>query len=269
MEHHFDVDVAVKYGVNAAIILNNLYFWVEKAKANRTNFYDGKYWTYNSVKAFAKLFPYMSERQISTALCKLEDEGLIEKGNYNKSSYDRTTWYTLTEKAFYILGTSIMQKCKMESEEMSNGISENVEPIPDINTYINTDKKTDSTTPTGGSGAVSPQSVIDCFHSICKSYPKVRTLSDARRKAIQARLRTYGMEVIHEVFEKAEESDFLKGKNDKNWSADFDWIMADRNFAKILEGKYANRGGNQHGEGTDAADIATYKGYRLVGHTII
>jgi hypothetical protein len=39
----------------------------------------------------------------------------------------------------------------------------------------------------------------------------------------------------------AEESDFLKGANDRNWVADFDWIMNDTNMAKILDGKYENR----------------------------
>ena len=92
------------------------------------------------------------------------------------------------------------------------------------------------------SGAFSPSQIVDIFHSICKSYPKVRSISEKRKKAIQARLRVHGIDTIKEVFEKAEASDFLKGKNNKNWSADFDWIMTDGNFSKILDGKYDNRG---------------------------
>jgi predicted phage replisome organizer len=86
------------------------------------------------------------------------------------------------------------------------------------------------------------QSVVDLFHKICVSYPKVRSLSDARKKAINARLKTYSMEDIKTVFENAEESSFLKGKNDRNWSANFDWLIADKNMAKVLEGNYADRG---------------------------
>ena len=92
------------------------------------------------------------------------------------------------------------------------------------------------------SGGVSSSQIVDLFHSICKSYPKVRSISENRKKAIQARLRVHGIDTIKEVFEKAEASDFLKGKNNKNWSADFDWIMTDGNFSKILDGKYDNRG---------------------------
>ena len=90
--------------------------------------------------------------------------------------------------------------------------------------------------------SVSTKNIVDLFHSICKSYPKVRSISENRKKAIQARLRVHGIDTIKEVFEKAEASDFLKGKNNKNWSADFDWIMTDGNFSKILDGKYDNRG---------------------------
>lgn len=86
------------------------------------------------------------------------------------------------------------------------------------------------------------QSVVDLFHSICVSFPKVRSLSDARKKAIKARLNTYTMDDFKTVFENAEESSFLKGKNDRNWSANFDWLIADKNMAKVLEGNYADRG---------------------------
>lgn len=83
--------------------------------------------------------------------------------------------------------------------------------------------------------------VLDAYHSLCPSYPKVKVLSDARKKAIKARLNYYSMEDLEEAFRKAEASDFLKGKNDRNWQANFDWIMKDRNLAKILDGNYDNR----------------------------
>ena len=51
----------------------------------------------------------------------------------------------------------------------------------------------------------------------------------------------YSYDEIIEVFEKAEASDFLKGASESNFKADFDWLMKDRNMAKVLEGKYDNR----------------------------
>ena len=136
MQHSFDVDIAVEYGILEAILLNNLWFWIKKNEANKVNYFDNDYWTYNSVRAFGELFPYVSQKQIQTALKHLENEGLIKTGNYNKSTYDRTLWY-----AFDTQGKSIMQKSKMEVPKKENGLVKNVEPIPDINTNINTNNK--------------------------------------------------------------------------------------------------------------------------------
>ena len=37
MQHSFDVELAQKYGLLEAIILNNLNFWIAKNEANETN----------------------------------------------------------------------------------------------------------------------------------------------------------------------------------------------------------------------------------------
>lgn len=106
-KHVLDVGVAQLVGTNAALILENISYWCEHNAANNTNLYDGHYWTYNSTKAFGELFPYMTVNVIRTALKKLKDNGLILTGNFNKSAYDRTTWYTLTEKAEAMLGVNV------------------------------------------------------------------------------------------------------------------------------------------------------------------
>lgn len=98
MTHSFDIKDAEAYGVNCAVILYNIRFWVAKNKANDKHNYDGKYWTYNSIKAFHELFPYLTEKQIRTALDKLVEVGVVQKGNYNENPYDRTSWYSTEVK---------------------------------------------------------------------------------------------------------------------------------------------------------------------------
>ena len=85
------------------------------------------------------------------------------------------------------------------------------------------------------------QQVVDLFHALCKSFSSVRSLTDARKKAIKARLKTYSLEDFKTVFENAEKSAFLKGANDRNWTATFDWLIKDSNMAKVLEGNYADK----------------------------
>ena len=83
--------------------------------------------------------------------------------------------------------------------------------------------------------------IRELYNSVCGSYPRLVKMSEKRKKAISARLRTgYTVDDFRKVFEIAEASDFLKGKNKRNWSADFDWLICDSNMTKVLEGKYSN-----------------------------
>lgn len=101
-------------------------------------------------------------------------------------------------------------------------------------------------------------SIIDLYHDKCPSLPTVRKVSDARKKQIRARLRKYSIEEITEAFERAEASDFLKGDNKNNWTADFDWIMNDTNMAKILDGKYENKAKPVSTSGTVEVPVPDY-----------
>lgn len=121
--HHFDPDIAAQVGCNAAVIYQNLFYWAEKNAANGRHFYDGRWWTYNSVSAFADLFPYLTGKQIRTALEKLETSGLIISGCFNKSAYDRTKWYSPT-----------CLNVETHLPKKTNEAAQKGEPIPDINT---------------------------------------------------------------------------------------------------------------------------------------
>lgn len=130
MQHHFDVDLATRYGIAEAILLNHLEYWIEHNRANQKNFFEGRYWTFNSNKALREIFPYLSEKKIRNALNHLQEEGLIITGNFNKLAYDRTLWYALTEK-----GKSILPKGQMEVYETANGSNRKGEPIPPNDPY--------------------------------------------------------------------------------------------------------------------------------------
>ena len=89
---------------------------------------------------------------------------------------------------------------------------------------------------------VNYQLIADMYNETCVSFPQLKTLSDSRKKAIKARLNTYSVEDFKALFEKAEASDFLKGTNNRNWTATFDWLIKDTNMAKVLDGNYDNKG---------------------------
>lgn len=176
MNHSFNIELASEVGIEGAILIENLYYWIKKNIANKTHSYDGKNWTYNSTRAFQDLFPYMNKNKISRELTLLKQLGYIETGNFNKISYDRTLWYSLTEKSLSYFEKSILEKWEMEDPKMQNGdckseksILENSKmenrkienrnhksetPIPNINTDINTDVKTNINTDTNNAKAL-------------------------------------------------------------------------------------------------------------------
>ena len=85
------------------------------------------------------------------------------------------------------------------------------------------------------------QQIADMYNETCVSFPRLTVLSEARKKAIKARLKIYTLNDFKALFEKAEASSFLKGQNARNWSANFDWLIKDSNFAKVLDGNYDDK----------------------------
>lgn len=128
MKHSFDIKIAEKYGLEESILIDNLLFWITKNKANSKHFYNGKFWTYNSTKAFSELFPYWNEKKISRIIASLVEQNVIEKGCFNQNAYDRTSWFSFTEKWIVDnpnMSYSISQKREMEMPETGNGKDEN------------------------------------------------------------------------------------------------------------------------------------------------
>lgn len=137
MTYTFDTFLATKYGVNEAILLNNFIFWIAKNEANRIHFHDGRYWTYNSVRAFAELFPFWSEKQIRTTIASLERQGVLLKGNYNEQKYDRSLWYSFSDEFV----KCILHEGQIDFPKRANGLDEKGEPIPYNKPNINTNRE--------------------------------------------------------------------------------------------------------------------------------
>lgn len=192
MIHIFDTDVAEKYGVNAAIILQNIAYWIKQNEANRTNFFDGNYWTFNSQRAYRELFPYLTAKQIRTAFEKLIDDGVLITGNYNQMGYDRTLWYALTEK-----GKSLCQLGQTHLPSAANGTANQGKPIPNINTNV---------TPNG-------KPFIYPFDEFWAAYPKKKAKEDARKAWAKIKPdESLGKAIIQAVEESKKTADWKKEK---------------------------------------------------------
>jgi len=74
------------------------------------------------------------------------------------------------------------------------------------------------------------------------SLPKARELTSKRARAAMARIREHGDPAYwRQVIAAINASNFCCGKNDRGWTADFDWLLRPGTCVSVLEGKYKNR----------------------------
>lgn len=99
----------------------------------------------------------------------------------------------------------------------------------------------------GADGKVPVQKIIDEYNRLCLKLPKATSKSDARSKAVRARMKEHGAAVVLKMLKLVSESDYLGGKNKDNWVASFDWLFKPNNFVKIIEGNYANKSPSETG----------------------
>ena len=179
MHHSFDIDLAEAYGILEAILLNHFQHWIKHNAANEKHYHDGRYWTFNTVKAFAELFPYASAKQIRTAINKLIKADIIMTGNYNKTTYDRTLWYAFTDK-----GLTICPLGKMDVPKKENGCAEKGKPIPNTipNTITNTNTNTKQIKNNDQPAKPSDQELVNEFEDLWQQYPR----KQGKAKALEA-----------------------------------------------------------------------------------
>lgn len=183
------------------------------------------------------------EENVKITLQFITSVGLLEQKSADE--------YLLTEVPF-IVGSETDKAQLMRNKrardkqnllESSNNVTAELPPVTEC--YTEREKEKEKRESREEKSRVDYELIARMYNDTCVSFPHLTTLSDARKKAIKARLNKYTIEDLQRAFELAEASDFLKGNNGRNWSANFDWIIKDTNIAKILDGNYNNRA-SQH-----------------------
>ena len=187
----------------------------------------------------------LSIRQVRTALTHLITTGEVTQSKCFKSSIITVNNYDGFQSATQSATGNALEtrhNVRQDSDTINSGkatfkvshkrqLLKNSKEIKNISTLKDTSIEKNSS-----------QDVADMFNEICVSFSKCTVLSDKRKKAISARMNTgLSIDDFKRLFEMAEASSFLKGKNSKNWKANFDWLIADGNMAKVLDGNYVDR----------------------------
>ena len=227
MYHYFDIDIAKKYGINEAILLNNIAFWVYKNRANEHNNYEGRYWTFNSVKAFTELFPYMSNSTIRRALNNLKENGLILIGNFGDTLTNKTNYYTLTdfgESVISKMNEGVAQNEQMELLKMEN-------PLFNKNTDNTDNKHTDIDKNINSAFPADNSEKEEMFEQFWKAYPQCFRKTNKKG----SRVKFYNIKNLKQIFptimfslELQKRSDQWREKNGKFIPLPTTWINEER-----------------------------------------
>lgn len=132
------------------------------------------------------------------------------------------------------------------------GYNENKEPNGSYDILYNKKKSSKEDSQKETDVSFSPADLVVFFNSWMDKenamIPRIKSLSEQRKKCVGARIREYGKPALSTVIRKAAASDFLNGKNGRDFIATFDWLMKPTNFPKVLEGNYDNHEQQQKAE---------------------
>ena len=112
-----DPQLATHIGKNAAIVLQQIHYWIEKNRESKKNFKEGRYWTYNSIQNWRdQNFAFWSYSTVKRIFSRLVKKGFLLKANYNKWKTDRTIWYSIDYEALEKFGYSAFNSQKTISQ---------------------------------------------------------------------------------------------------------------------------------------------------------
>ena len=139
----FNREIASKYGVREALLIQHIDHWLAHNVSHNNNYHKEEYWMYDTKKTFHDKFNCFSEDQVKRTLESLEKQSILKSDNFNKVKFDRTKWYTFTQEFMiwclenhveleYILR---LIRCKKEVPHYApvpNGTCTSAQPIPHI-----------------------------------------------------------------------------------------------------------------------------------------
>ena len=118
----FQPKLAKFLGLNEAIILNQIHYWLEKKK----HIIEGRPWVYNTYEDWQEQICFLCVSTIKKGIKKLEGMGIVIASSFNRSKMDKTKWYTIDYEVLQKLYETESDQCK-EEKISSNKISQTMD----------------------------------------------------------------------------------------------------------------------------------------------
>ncbi len=216
-----------------------------------------------SIKRIAWKSGY-SERQVQHIVRKLRDKhGLLEAVRYERGGRGLATVYRVRSERGKKLSPFVAEKGAETAPFYEKGCGpaqQRVQPAAQKGAVaiapqpsLTVEEPPEERESAGADVALSPSGCsarfMELWNEHCGTLPKVREITESRRRKLAARCRErpdFEQEFLAAT-QRAAQTPFLLGENERGWRANFDWLIrSDTNLVGILEGKYDGEGG-RHG----------------------
>ena len=202
--------LATILGLNEAIFLQQLYYWLEKS----ATYFDNRKWIYKSIKEWEQEFPFWSNSTIKRTISSLKKRKILLIKKIRPQIF-----YSINEEN--IRGQNDPTKGQFDPSPIYNenqrDYTENTSRVPREYTLF----------------------VREWNEFASKnSLSSITSLTDSRKKKLQARLKNGEFKkLFSDALIEIKKSQYLLGA--KGWKITFDWLIKnDENILKVIEGNY-------------------------------
>ena len=133
--------LAEEIGVNEAIMVQQIHYWLMGKSAKKR---DGKFWIYNTYDSWQEQFPFWSVSTIRRTVSSLQKQELIFIANYNKLGFDKTKWYSINYDKIEQVNRRCVQNEQRKCSEWADGSVQNEQPnnqrLPETSTKTSNTK---------------------------------------------------------------------------------------------------------------------------------
>ena len=141
--------LAVMIGDRQAILLQQIQYWLDINEKTKSNYRDGRWWTYNTYEAWIEeSFPFWNIRMLRRLMKDLEERGLVIARKFESADWKQRKWYTIDYDAVAALETP-------ESTEKSDVANLATSSWPPEAHHLYTETTTETTNPRTASSSKS------------------------------------------------------------------------------------------------------------------
>lgn len=163
-EHPLQVlpSLAVKIGLNEAIVLQQVHYWAIQGK----NEIGGHSWVYNSVAEWKRQFPFWSEQTIRRTIANLKERGVLVAKCLSSEPFNRTPYYRIDHGILESIEHSNLESTKNHRQsdtavdtKLVETVDAKLEPTVDAKlvSTTNTETNQETTSETNRAGAPTPE----------------------------------------------------------------------------------------------------------------